>query len=289
MKTIYYIFASMRPKQWTKNLIIFSAPLFSGTIFNTTVFFKSFLGFLLLCLLSGSVYILNDIVDYHKDRNHPKKKLRPIASEKLSKPVALLSFFLIAGTSFVVAYWLGILFFICVAAYFILQLGYSFWLKNIVIIDVFSIAFGFLMRALSGVYLLNLSLSPWLFICAFLLALFLGFGKRRHELLLDKDSSSYRPVLKEYSKELLDSLIVIVASATVVSYSLYSFFSETAEKHQGLMWSIPFVIYGLFRYLYLVYSKNLGGNPEEILIHDIPLILDIVAWIFIVGFIILTS
>lgn len=282
MKALYYLFVSMRPKQWTKNLIIFAAPIFSGKILNPDVFLKSFLGFVLLCFLSGAVYLINDVVDYEKDRHHPKKNQRPVASGKLSKNLAF-GFSLFSSASVLVfSYFLGATFFLCLAGYFLIQLLYSLWLKNLVILDVFTIASGFLVRALSGVYLLSLSLSPWLFICAFLLALFLGFGKRRHELLFLEKASTHRPVLKEYSKEFLDVLLTVIASATVVSYSLYTFFSETAEKHSGLMWSIPFVFYGLFRYLYLVYSKNLGGNPEEILLTDRPLLIDILLWLFVV-------
>lgn len=286
MRKLYYLLLSMRPKQWTKNLIIFAAPIFSGKIFEKEFFIMSLMGFFLLSLISGSVYILNDLIDYSRDKNHPSKSIRPIASDKIKRSEAKGFFVLASILSLGGSYYLSKPFFFCTLGYFFLQVLYSVWLKNVVIVDVFSIATGFLLRALSGVYLLNLELSPWLFICAFLLALFLGFGKRRHEILTLNNSQDFRPVLGDYTKELLDALLVIVASATMVSYSLYTFFSETSEKHSGLMWSVPFVAYGLFRYLYLVYSKQLGGSPEDILISDIPLIIAIAGWLIVVAFVI---
>lgn len=284
MNKLLCILESMRPKQWTKNLVIFAALIFSGKIVIFSEFLKTLVGFVLLSLLSGAIYLLNDVVDLEKDRSHPKKKERPIAKGLLTKKEAILSSIALSLASLSVAFMYGKGFFACLFGYLLLQLSYSFFLKNLVLLDVFSIAAGFILRAFSGVYLLSLEISPWLFICAFLLALFLGFGKRRHELLMSENSHDFRPVLKDYTRELLDALLVAVAAATIVSYSLYTFFSETSEKHSGLMWSTPFVVYGMFRYLYLVYSKNLGGNPEEILLTDKPLLVAILCWLAVIVF-----
>lgn len=285
MKKIGYLIKSARPKQWTKNLIVFAAPIFSGSLMDAHNLAITILAFFSLCFLSGTVYIINDLVDREKDANHPKKRFRPIASGAL-KPLEAVGgsalFFLLAVILAVPA---GTAFMFFAALYFLLQLAYSFFLKHFVILDVFTIAAGFLIRAVAGAAAVKVTLSPWLLICAVLLALFLGFGKRRHELLiLESDVSNHRQVLEEYSRELLDALLIIVSAATIVCYTLYTFFSNTSESTPLMLASIPFVMYGLFRYLYLVYSKNLGGNPEEILVSDIPTIVTIILWLVVVGF-----
>lgn len=283
MKKIVYLVKTARPKQWTKNLIVFTAPIFSGSLMDSHNLAVTLLAFFSLCFLSGTVYIINDLADREKDAHHPRKKNRPIASGKLSPVEAALGgaamFSLAAITGFLAG--TGFVFF--AAIYFLLQLGYTFYLKQFVILDVFAIAAGFLVRAVAGAAAVEVSLSPWLLICATLLALFLGFGKRRHELLLlENDASNHRQVLEEYSRELLDALLIIVSAATIVCYALYTFFSGTGSSPLMLA-SIPFVMYGLFRYLYLVYSKNLGGNPEEILISDIPTIVTVLLWVAVVA------
>lgn len=279
---IQNIVKSMRPKQWTKNLLIFAAPIFSGKLFQGSILQKTIVGFFVLCLISGSIYILNDVVDRKRDIYHPKKRNRPIASGKLSPKAAITAFIFIASFSFAVSLYLGRLFFLFVLSFFTLQIFYSFYLKNIVLIDVFSIAAGFLIRALAGSAIAGVSMSSWLFICAVLLALFLGFGKRRHELISLEGSVNHRSVLSHYNMELLDSLIIIVSSSVIVCYALYTFFSSTSERHPALLYSIPFVVYGIFRYLYLIYSKKLGGNPEEILLSDLPLLIDVLIWLCVV-------
>lgn len=286
MKNLSLLIETARPKQWTKNLIVFAAIIFSGNLSNLVLLGKVTLGFIALCFLSGSVYIINDLIDIKKDSKHPKKKNRPLASGRLSRSFAYFGLVVLLIVSAALSYYAGIFFAFAAGMYFCLQLLYSFFLKSIVIIDVMTIAAGFVLRAVAGAWAIAVTISPWLLICAALLALFLGLGKRRHELLLLEGSTlSHRPILKEYSKELLDEMISVVTASTVVSYTLYTFFSSTAMamKSPYLMLTIPFVLYGIFRYLYLIHRKNLGGNPEEILITDVPTLINIALWLLTSG------
>ncbi len=249
----------MRPKQWYKNIIIFTALLFSYNLFNKTALIYSFYAFIIFCALSGSVYIINDLIDRKKDTLHPVKKNRPIASGKLKLEHALvfLTFFLIG--SLTLAFLISKLFGYISLTYFFLFLIYSFILKNIVIVDVITIAAGFVIRAISGAIAINVTFSPWLVICTFLLALFLALGKRRHELLLlGNNANSHRPILNSYSVTMLEQMISSTTAALIVSYSMYTFLTN----NQFMMFTIPFAIYGLFRYLQIVHVSKSGGEPE---------------------------
>ncbi len=274
------IVVSMRPKQWTKNLIIFAAIIFSQNLHRSDFLLKVILAFILFSFLSGSVYIFNDLKDLEKDKMHKKKRKRPLPSGKLNPRVALIVSSLMAFFSLGVSFLLGLPFGLVALSYFLLQISYTFYLKEQVILDVMTIAAGFVLRAIAGAVVISVRISPWLLLCAALLALFLGLAKRRHELVLLEDNApNHRPILGDYSTALLDEMISMVTSATIVTYAFYTFFSETAVKSHYFMATIPFVLYGLFRYLYLMHQKNLGGSPEEILLTDGPLVIDIILWL----------
>ncbi|MEO0068017.1 MAG: decaprenyl-phosphate phosphoribosyltransferase [candidate division WOR-3 bacterium] len=279
---ILAVLRSMRPKQWVKNLLVFAALVFSENLLDLPKVLRSFGAFVAFCLVSGAVYIYNDIVDKEQDRIHPKKRLRPIASGQLPVfPAA------IAGTVAVIigigaGFYLDWRFGLIIAFYFLLQLAYSFSLKKIVVLDVMVVAAGFALRAISGTYVIRVQISPWLFVCAILLALFLALAKRRHELLfLEGGGISHRSVLGKYSETLLDQMIAVATSATVIAYCLYTIAPETVHKFgtHNLILTVPFVLYGIYRYLYLVYRKEEGGAPEKVLFTDLPLIIDVLLWL----------
>ncbi|MCL4442308.1 MAG: decaprenyl-phosphate phosphoribosyltransferase [Firmicutes bacterium] len=274
---LYLLLKSMRPKQWTKNLIIFAGIIFSQKIFVDGLLLKTFYAFAAFCLLSGSVYIVNDLVDIEKDKAHPRKKYRPLASGGLKASLAAVFVVLTTAAALGSAFWINRNFGFAALAYFLVTLSYSFALKNIVIIDVLVIAVGFILRAVAGAVVIRVSISPWLLVCTFLLALFLALTKRRHELLLlDDQAQSHRKILDEYEPEMLDQMISVVTSSTVMAYSLYTF---TSGHSIYLMGTIPFVIYGIFRYQYLVHRKDIGGNPEMALFKDPPMIINILLWV----------
>ncbi len=274
--TLFLIFRSMRPKQWTKNLVLFAPLVFSHNLFNQSHLLKSLTAFAVFCLVSGSVYILNDIIDLEQDKNHPIKSKRPLASGQLSKPSAIVFFFLILIVTFIsTKIFLNNLFFITTICYLLLQIAYSSFLKHIVIIDVFSIAAGFLLRVIAGAEVIEVTFSTWLLFCTILLSLFLALSKRRHELLLLEDNAiNHRKILFEYSPELLDQMISIVTTATVIVYMLYTVSEDTVKNFgtDNLKYTTPFVLYGIFRYLYLIHQKNEGGSPEKVLLNDRPLL-----------------
>ncbi len=283
-----YLLRSLRPKQWTKNLLVFLALIFSMNLYWEPfdlaavghLLARTAAAFGLFCLVSGSEYLINDLVDLENDRLHPQKRLRPLASGMLKPSYALWSAALLLVVSLPLSFWLGRLFGAVVLGYVILVLLYSFVLKHIVIVDVFTIAAGFVLRAVAGAIVIDVPISPWLYICTVLGALFLGFSKRRHELvLLNNDASKHRRSLEDYTPQLLEQMIAVVAPAAVIAYSLYTFSAANLPQNHAMMLTIPFVIYGVFRYLYLVHSRNLGGNPEETLLSDLPLIIDIALWV----------
>jgi 4-hydroxybenzoate polyprenyltransferase len=271
---------SLRPKQWAKNVILFAGILFT---LDRPHPFQDWLragsGFLIFCLLSGAVYLFNDLADREKDRLHPRKRLRPIAAGLLSPTVAAFSGAALALGSGVAAYAVSPLFALTALAYLLLTFIYSFWLKEVVILDVLAIAAGFVLRAVAGAVAISVEISPWLLVCTTLAALFLGLAKRRAEITaLQGEASQHRRILEEYTPELLDQMIAIVTSSTLMAYALYTFNSATAQGHPCLMATIPFVIYGLFRYLYLIHTRNVGGSPESALFEDRPLLIVIVLW-----------
>jgi 4-hydroxybenzoate polyprenyltransferase len=271
---------SMRPKQWTKNIFFFAALVFDAKLFQLEFLLPSLAGFALLCITSGTVYLINDLVDLERDRLHPLKRRRPLASGQLAKPVAIAAVvvFIVIGQP--LGYLLNLNFGLILTGYLLLQIAYSFWLKNIVLIDVLTIAIGFMLRVGAGVVMVDVQrFSPWLYVCMTFLALFLGLGKRRHELnLLKADANNHRAILDQYSVALLDQLITIVVAGTIISYALYTFSAEGLPENHLMMLTIAFVVYAHFRYLYLIHVRGKGGAPEEILLGDFPFILNAFAW-----------
>jgi len=260
------LFKQLRPRQWSKNLLVFGALVFSVDKMNIDGILASLIAFLLFCLVSGCVYILNDFVDIEADRQHPDKVKRPMASGRLNPTTALVFGGFLLIISLTLALYQNMLFGFLLTAYFVMNVTYSFKLKHFVIIDIMIIASGFGMRALGGGLVIGASFTSWFLMCVFFVSLFLAIGKRRHELLLlEHDKGSHRKVLINYSEPLLNQLSGIVTTMTIMSYSLYTFVSDQSSY---LMWTIPFVIYGMFRYLYLVHVLGKGGKPEELLYED---------------------
>lgn len=279
---------SMRPRQWAKNLIIFLPLAFtvnqyghpSEVLTIARMALDSLAAFAFFCLLSGAVYLINDLVDVEKDRQHPFKRHRPLASGRLGRVPALAAMGLLLLVSIPGAFLLNWVFGIVALVYFAIMLSYSFLLKHVVLVDVLTIAVGFVLRAVAGAVAIKVPISPWLYVCTILLALFLGLGKRRHELLLlEEGASRHRQILEEYSAQLLEQMIVLVGAATVMAYSLYTFSAENVPKNNAMMLTIPFVLYGIFRYLYLIHIKNEGGSPEELLLKDRPMVINVGLWL----------
>lgn len=282
MKTYVLILESLRPRQWTKNLFIFAGLLFSQNILNSPLLLKAILAFIIFCFLSGSMYILNDILDLEQDKRHKAKSQRPLASGKLKVPQAIMALAIFVPFLLGISYYLGLSFFLVALSYLLLQIAYSFFLKHMVILDVFAIACGFVLRVVAGALVINVEISSWLIICTILLALFLGLSKRRHELqLLEEGAQNHRKVLGQYSPYLLDQMISVVTASTVVAYALYTMSAETIRKFDtaNLIFTVPFVLYGIFRYLYLIHQTGAGGSPEHVLVTDKPLLIDILLWV----------
>lgn len=285
--TWFLIFKTMRPRQWTKNLLVFAALIFSQNLNNLPMVSETTIAFILFCFLSGSVYTLNDLLDIKQDRTHPKKSQRPLASGKLKPPVAIISGSILVVLSLANAFWLNTNFGFIALGYFILQIAYSTALKHVVILDVLAVSIGFVLRAIAGAEVINVPISSWLLVCTILLALFLSLGKRRHEIiLLENNATDHRKILLEYSPALLDQMISVVTASTVVSYALYTMAAETINKFHtdNLKYTIPFVLYGIFRYLYLIHQKSEGGSPEKILLNDRPLLINIILYLLTVWF-----
>lgn len=270
----------MRPRQWVKNVFAFAPLVFDVKLFDLRYLAQTVAGFVLLCLLSGTVYLINDLVDVEKDRRHPKKRHRPLASGQVSAGAAIGAAILIPLVALPAGFLLAPGFGAVLTAYLLLQIAYSFWLKNVVIVDVMVIAAGFLLRVASGVPLVNAErFSPWLYICMTLLALLIGFGKRRHELvLLKENANAHRESLQEYNLPLLDHIISIVTASTLVAYAFYTFSAPNLPPNHTMMLTIPFVLYGIFRLLYLMHVKGMGGAPEEIAFSDRPLQFTFLLW-----------
>jgi 4-hydroxybenzoate polyprenyltransferase len=271
---------AMRPRQWAKNVFVFAALVFDEQLLQPGPFVRTGLGFILLCLISSSVYLINDMADLEADRRHPGKRNRPIAAGEVSVRTAGIAAAVLAIISLAISFALGSTFGWIVSAYFLLNLLYSLWLKHAAIIDVLIVAAGFVLRVAAGVSLIQVSrFSPWLYVCTTLLALIIGFGKRRAELLLlAEGANSHRPVLDGYNVELLDQLIVVVSATTIMAYSLYTFSAENLPGNHLMMLTIPFVLYGIFRYLRLIHVEKVGGAPEELILTDRPLLISILLW-----------
>ena len=269
---------SMRPKQWYKNLVIFIGIVFSLKLLNLGLWIDVITAFAVFCVISGCLYIINDIIDVDKDKNHPKKCKRPIASGKLKTSNAWISAVILIIAALGVSYLISIWFLASAVAFFLLILIYSLFLKQLIIVDMMVISSGFVIRAIAGCAAVGVIVSPWLIICAFLLALFLAIGKRRHELvILGKNASNHRKILDGYSTEMLDQMMNITTSALIMSYSIYTFFTGKIY----IMLTIPFAFYGLFKYIYMVHAENFGGEPE-MLFKDKGMLLSMAIWAILV-------
>lgn len=291
MATAFHLVRALRPKQWPKNLLLYGSFLFNlnklwqpmspqmwGYLKLAT------LGFVAFTALSSGVYLLNDLKDIEPDRKHPQKQKRPLASGQISPALALFAAALLLFASLAFALWLNTAFAASLGIYLLLQVLYTLWWKHVVILDVFVIASGFVLRAVAGALVIRSWISPWLLIVTFLAALFLGLCKRRHELLLlDRDAGSHRKILLEYTPQLLDQMIGVTTASTIMAYSLYTFTAEGMPRSHAMMLTIPYVLYGLFRYLYLTYRRDQGGSPEEILLRDRPLNAAILLWLLTVA------
>jgi 4-hydroxybenzoate polyprenyltransferase len=272
---------SLRPHQWTKNLMVFAAPALSKHLFEWGPLEKSVLAFVIFCALSGTVYLLNDVADLERDRLHPRKRLRPIASGALSPRAAALLALVLGLGSLGLSALLGLPFVLCAGLYLALNVLYSFRLKEIVILDVLSVSLGFVLRAVAGGVAIGVLVSDWLLVCTLLLAMFLALAKRRHELVsLTTSATGHRKILAEYSPYLLDQMISVVTASCLTAYAFYTMAPDTVQKYrtERLAWTIPFVLYGIFRYLYLVHQKEKGGSPTDILVTDRPLLLNVFLW-----------
>jgi 4-hydroxybenzoate polyprenyltransferase len=259
----------LRPKQWTKNLLLFAAYLFSINKVDLSAGWMALLGFGLFCGVSGTVYILNDSLDAEQDKRHPEKRNRPIASGRISKSAALAGGAVLLIGCLIAAFAAEPSFGALLLGYFILNVAYSIRLKHVVIIDIMVIAAGFVLRAIGGGLIIHVPFTPWFLICTMLLALFLAVSKRRHEfMLVQNKQTSGRKVLQFYSAQLLDQLVGIVTTCTIMSYALFTF---TSGSNIQMMWTIPLVVYGIFRYLYLMYIEDKGGSPDKVLLQDRPI------------------
>lgn len=283
------IIQTLRPYQWTKNSLVFAALIFSLSFFQTDLLLRSFAAFLLFCAASSAVYIMNDLKDLKEDRLHPLKKNRPLPSGKLPAGIAIAIMVLLAATAISGSVALHRKFAVVLGLYFLLNIGYSFGLKKIVILDVMMVSAGFLLRALAGAAVIDVEASRWLFLCTLMLALMLTTGKRYHEIsFLQKEAGNHRKSLSNYNLPLLEAMLLISGGASILTYSLYTISAETIN-HIGspnLIYSTLFVVFGVFRYLYLLYVKAEGGDPARLVISDIPFIINGILWICSILFII---
>lgn len=268
--------ALFRPRQWTKNGFVLAGVVFSGLFTNLQSMLTAITAFFIFCLVSSAGYIYNDILDKEEDALHPIKCHRPLAAGQVSVGEAQKLVVILAVAAIGAGFSLDLSFGFIVLLYFLLTVAYSLWLKKLVLIDLLALAAGFVLRAAGGAVAVGVMISPWLLICTTLLSLFLGLGKRRHELLfLEDGASAHRITLDDYSPELLNQLLSSVTAATLVSYSIYTF---TSGHGLVMMLTIPFVLFGLFRYLYLIYCRDLGGSPEEVLLTDRQLLGTVILW-----------
>jgi 4-hydroxybenzoate polyprenyltransferase len=272
---------AMRPKQWVKNLFVFVPAIFANELFARGPMARAVAGFAVFCAVASSVYLINDVLDREADRQHPIKRNRPIASGRVAPGVALAAAAALAAAGLAAAAFLGAPFLAAVFGYLVLTAGYTLYFKHSVILDVMFLAAGFVLRVAAGAVVVGVPASEWLFLCTLLLALFLGFSKRRHEItLLEAGASSHRRVLVHYSAELLDQMLVIVATAAIICYILYTIWPATIEKFGSnhLVYTVPFVIYGMFRYFYLIHQRQSGGDPTDAFLTDRPLLVCVLLW-----------
>ena len=278
----YGLFVSLRPRQWTKNLLVFAPLIFAVKLFDPVAAMRAAAGFVVFCALSSVVYLINDIMDREGDRQHPLKCRRPIAAGEVSIPAAMTAAGVISVVGVGSALALDLWFCGIAVLYLVLQTSYSLALKHIVIVDAITLALGFVLRAIAGAAVIHVVVSHWLFVCTILAALFIALAKRRHELvLLADDAASHRPILDEYSPYLLDQMIAVVTASMLIAYIFYTISPETEQK-LGTPWlglTIPFALYGIFRYLYLVHQREGGGDPSDLLLSDRPLLACVTLWV----------
>lgn len=272
---------ALRVYQWSKNLLVFAALLFAQEFFHADKVLTSLLAFTTFCMAASATYLFNDLQDVEQDRQHPKKRHRPIASGALPVSAAwvvLVALYVAAGA---LALYVGLGFALCLAAYLLLTLSYTLFLKHLIILDVMVVALGFVIRAMAGAMAIQVEFSNWLMVCTLFLALFLGLSKRRHEItLLETGASSHRKVLEDYSVHYLDQLILIVAGGAIITYTIYTCSPDVVEKfHTDKLYiTLPFVVYGVFRYLHLIHHKTGGGDPSRTLVTDLPLLVTVFLW-----------
>jgi 4-hydroxybenzoate polyprenyltransferase len=280
MRRLRAVLTSLRPQQWAKNLLVFAGLIFAQKLFTPLVW-PALAAFVLFCVLSGAVYLFNDVADRDKDRRHPTKRLRPVASGALGAGPAVAIAGVMLGVSLALGFVLSSGFGFTALAYALLLVAYSVWLQHVLIVDVLAVAGGFVLRAASGALVIDVEISGWLLICTILLGLLLALGKRRYELVaLDSGAARHRPVLAAYSTGLLDQMIVVVTASTVTAYALYTMSPETVVKfHTRLLpGTLPFVLYGVFRYLYLLHRPQPRGDLSELLLRDRALLLNTLLW-----------
>lgn len=269
----------MRPLQWTKNALVFAGLIFTRSVFDLDPFLTTIAAALVFCAASSAIYLINDVRDIEQDKHHPRKRFRPIASGEVSVRQAVIAAAILLSGGLIASFLIRPAFAAVIAGYLALMVSYSYMLKRLVILDVFAIAAGFVLRAAGGAVAIAVPISPWLYVCTMLLALFIGFAKRRSEIvLLEGQAGRHRANLDAYTIGMLDQIIGIVSSATVMAYSLYTFDAASVPENKSMMLTIPFVLYAIFRYLYLVHRHNLGGSPEVLLFTDRPLLLCIAGW-----------
>ncbi len=278
------LFKTMRPKQWTKNVFVWAAVVFDVKLFQLEPFLRTLAAFVLFCLISSAVYIINDLVDMPKDRLHPEKRNRPLASGALNPNIAIAGAVIIVLGCLPAALSLNWQFTAILYGYLLLMIAYSFWLKNLVIVDVFTIALGFVLRVAAGVAVVNAArFSPWLYVCMTLLALFLGLGKRRQEIVLMNDNGgSTRRILSEYNLPFIDEMLALVSASTVMAYAFYTFSAPNLPASHLMMLTIPFVLYAIFRYLYLIHVKGETDPPDVVVLKDRPLQIDVLLFALVV-------
>lgn len=286
LSTLKYLFKTMRPHQWIKNIFVFTAIAFSEQRLWTDAdkLLITIAAFGVFCMAASAIYLINDLVDIEKDRAHPRKRNRPLAAGKITPTQATIAAILLICTSIPLSYIIDpdLGFLTNLVIYVIVQgVLYSYWLKNVVIFDILTVTAGFVLRAVAGAAVLNITITPWLLVCMGLLALFISIGKRRHELvLLEQGAGEHRRILAEYSVPMLDQMMSIVTASIIMTYSMTTFSAPAVprEPYPALMITIPFVVYGIFRYIYLIYQRDGGGSPDEMVVKDLPLALDIILW-----------
>lgn len=269
---------SVRPKQWAKNVFVFAAVVFAGRLADPWSVAVSMAAFVIFCALSGAAYLINDVLDHQRDRLHPRKARRPIASGAVPRSVAVGAALLLAACGLAASPLLGLEFSLVSAGYFVLTLAYSTVFKHLVLIDVLAVALGYVARAAAGAFAIGVPVSEWLLLCTILLALFIALTKRRHELITLESAADHRGILEAYSGPLIDQLVSLVSSAILISYALYTFYGDHARSGVMLIFTLPFVLYGLFRYLWLTYRDDRGGSPEDLVFSDRPLLICILGW-----------